>query len=130
MNALRFARTRSGLALLLTVLSLALAASFVPASAFAAGGGTDPYTLGMCRIYDSRGAAGPLDDDPIEINPPDLEAIRTITVTGGACGLPADTRQVALNVTVVKATAPGQVSVSPGDIAPPALPPAPPGGEA
>ncbi len=125
MNALRLARTRSGLALLLTVLSLALAASFVPASAFAAGGATDPYTLGVCRIYDSRVSGG-----PIVINPPDLEAIRTIPVIGGACGLPADTRHVTLNVTVVEATAPGQVSLSPGDIAPPALPPAPPGGEA
>jgi PKD repeat protein len=64
--------------------------------------GSSFYTVTPCRAYDSRSAtalAGGL--------------VRTISVT--SCGIPADARSVAGNLTVVSPTGPGALALFPGN---------------
>lgn len=68
----------------------------------------DFYTLAPCRIIDTRTSS------PIAVG-------ATLAVTaGGACGLPVGAKVLALNVTVVAGTTPGNVVVYPGDLVAPA----------
>ena len=66
--------------------------------------GLDFYTLLPCRVFDSRSGA------PLSSGVP-----RLINVVGSGCGIPANARSVALNVTVVGATGAGHVSLYPGN---------------
>jgi hypothetical protein len=68
------------------------------------------HTLTPCRLFDSRepaSGAAPLAHGHSRSVP---------TVGAGGCGVPAAATAVALNVTVVDATAGGQVSVHPDDL--------------
>jgi hypothetical protein len=67
------------------------------------------YALSPCRLVDTRAANGPAIA---------AGAVRTFTLAG-ACGLPPGARSVSLNVTVVAASALGNVIVYPGDLAAP-----------
>ena len=67
---------------------------------------TDYYTLAPCRLVDTRAAQAPA-----------LAASerRAFAITGGACGVPATAKAVAVNVTVVGAAAPGHIRLAPGN---------------
>jgi hypothetical protein len=77
--------------------------------------GLDFYTLTPCRIVDTRNPAGPTGGPALASN-----ATRLFTITG-ACGVPADAKAVALNVTALNAVAPGNVRLFPGNQAAPAV---------
>ena len=62
------------------------------------------YTLTPCRIYDTRLTALPL-----------LSAVARIVPGTGACGVPANARALAANVTVVSPSAAGYVTLYPGN---------------
>ena len=66
------------------------------------------YTVTPCRAVDTRGP-----------NAPSIGAAgvpdRTFTLTGGSCGIPADAKAVATNVTVVSPAAGGSLVVYRGD---------------
>ena len=68
----------------------------------------DFYTVTPCRVYDSRGGGGPLDQG----------TTYTIPVAG-LCGVPAGAVAVALNVTIVGATGSGDLVVFPAGAAVP-----------
>jgi hypothetical protein len=67
---------------------------------------SDYYTLTPCRLVDTRTSHAPA-----------LAASsrRVFTVTGGPCNVPATAAAVAVNVTVVGATAPGHIRLAPGN---------------
>jgi hypothetical protein len=69
-------------------------------------------TLTPCRIVDTRNAAGPLGGPALAVN-----ATRTFTVTG-ICGIPAGTKAISANVTVVAGSATGVFSLYPGNAFP------------
>src|SRR5215210_2803578 len=89
-------------------LVLAAVASAIPAAAQ-----MDFYTVSPpCRVYDSRGDDGPLDQG----------TPYTKLIAGAAvCGVPAHATAVALNVTVVGATGSGELAVFPAGSPPPAV---------
>jgi hypothetical protein len=64
------------------------------------------YSVPPCRVIDTRSA-----------NPPALApaATRVFPVTGGSCGIPATARSISVNLTVTGASAPGDLTVFPGD---------------
>jgi hypothetical protein len=66
----------------------------------------DYYTLTPCRLVDTRAGQAPV-----------LAASerRVFTITGGACGVPATAKAVAVNVTVTGAAAPGHIHLAPGN---------------
>jgi hypothetical protein len=66
----------------------------------------DYYTLTPCRLVDTRTAQAPV-----------LAASerRVFAITGSSCGVPATAKAVAVNVTVVGASAPGHVRLAPGN---------------
>jgi hypothetical protein len=66
----------------------------------------DYYTLTPCRLVDTRAAQAPV-----------LAASerRVFAITGGACGVPATAKAVAVNVTVTGAAAPGHIRLAPGN---------------
>lgn len=64
------------------------------------------HAVAPCRVADTRSSGGPL--APLEA--------RAFPVAG-ACGIPATAYSVVLNVTAVTPTAPGSLSVFPGDLA-------------
>ena len=68
--------------------------------------------LTPCRIVDTRNAAGPLGGPSLAAN-----ATRTFTVTG-VCGIPAGTKAISANVTVVAGSAAGVFSFYPGNAFP------------
>ncbi len=74
-----------------------------------AGGGRFYHTVAPCRLVDTR-TSTPLGSG-VE---------RVFTLTGGACGVPATARAVALNVTVTGSTGQGFVTLAPGNFAIPA----------
>src|SRR5215218_8565722 len=84
-------------------LVLAAAASAIPAAAQ-----MDFYTVTPCRVYDSRGPGGPLN-----------QGITYTQPIAGLCGVPADARAVAVNVTVVGASGSGNLAVFPAGTVPP-----------
>ncbi len=72
---------------------------------------TSFHTLEPCRIVDTRGTAGAYGGPALQGG----EA-RSFTLAG-QCGIPASAKAVALNITIVGATAPGYLSVYPaGDV--------------
>src|SRR5215203_417191 len=87
----------------IALLVLAAVASAMPVAAQ-----TDFYTVALCRIYDSRGTDGPLD-----------QSVTYSKTVAGVCGVPADATAVALNVTIVGATGSGEVAVFPAGSPPP-----------
>ncbi len=94
-------------------LVLALVAGLLPVAASANIGALDFYTLTSvppCRILDTR------------LSPPSLQAgtPRTISIVGGACGVPANAAAVALNVTALTPTTNGDVSLYPSGTSVPA----------
>src|ERR1700674_1346734 len=70
------------------------------------------YTLTPCRVLDTRQTASPL----TQTNPERFYQI------SGACGVPASAQAVALNVTLVNATANLSVQGYPGDLPAPGAP--------
>jgi hypothetical protein len=72
----------------------------------------DFYTVTPCRVIDTRNANGPLGG-------PELSAsqTRTFTVTG-SCGIPADAKSVAVNVTAIAPAANGNLQIYPGNAFP------------
>lgn len=65
------------------------------------------YTVAPCRIVDTRGPAGPYGG-------PALQGRQTRAFAlGGECGVPTSAKAVALNVTVVGATARGYLTIYP-----------------
>lgn len=72
--------------------------------------GTRFYTLPPCRILDTRSGL-PLTS---------LDNPRLVQMTGGACGVPANARAVAANVTVVSPSVGGFVTIFPGNYPTPA----------
>lgn len=91
----------------------------VPGSPSCTGTGPGPpvatnfFTLTPCRILDTRGAAGPY-------GAPSLTAQGSRSfIIANQCGIPADAKVVSLNVTIVNATALGDLRVFPGGTAAP-----------
>jgi hypothetical protein len=71
------------------------------------------YTVTPCRLVDTRSPPGPTGGPPLGAN-----TTRSFPVTG-ACGVPADARSVALNVTAVNPTDVGDLRLYPaGQTAP------------
>jgi len=66
------------------------------------------YTATPCRLLDSRQPSGPWGGTPLA-----AQQERSLTVAGGACGIPATALAVSLNVTAVGATAQGHLRVFP-----------------
>jgi hypothetical protein len=73
---------------------------------------TDFYTVTPCRVVDTRNANGPLGG-------PELSAgqARTFTVAGN-CGIPADAKSVAINVTAIAPALDGNIQIYPGNAFP------------
>ncbi|HEX7182161.1 MAG TPA: DUF1800 family protein [Thermoanaerobaculia bacterium] len=69
--------------------------------------GADFYTVTPCRLVDTRGNAGPLGGPNLPAS-----AIRSFSV-GGRCGVSSAAEAVAVNVTVVPASAPGHLIFGP-----------------
>ncbi len=67
---------------------------------------TNFFTASPCRIVDTRLASGPTGGAPLVCG-----VDKVVTVTGGACGVPASARAVAINVTVTQPSAPGYLTV-------------------
>jgi hypothetical protein len=70
---------------------------------------SDFYTLAPCRLVDTRNAAGPRGGPALA-----GQALRSFPISG-ACGVPADAKAVAANVTVVSPAQAGHVGVYPGN---------------
>ena len=70
--------------------------------------GTAFYTVSPCRVLDSRLTAGPWGGVPLG-----AQKERTVTVVGGACGVPVTAVALSFNITATGATAGGNISVYP-----------------
>ena len=70
----------------------------------------DFYTLAPCRLFDSRNP---------EDGPALTAGLATIVEVNGACGVPTTARALAVNVTVIEASALGYLTLYPGDGLPP-----------
>jgi hypothetical protein len=75
--------------------------------------GTELYTLTPCRLVDTRNPDGPLGGPALTDG-----TVRTFAVAGN-CGVPADAKAVAVNLTVVDPTAAGNLELFPSGITPP-----------
>jgi hypothetical protein len=76
-------------------------------------GGADFYTLTPCRLVDTRDAPGQLGGPALAAG-----SIRNFTLAG-ECGIPADARALAVNVTVANPTGGGNLRLFPtGPVAP------------
>jgi hypothetical protein len=69
---------------------------------------TDFFTASPCRVVDTRLASGPTGGAPLTCG-----VDKVFTVTGGACGIPASAKAVAINVTVARPSAGGYLNVFP-----------------
>jgi hypothetical protein len=67
------------------------------------------HTLPPCRLLDTRNAAGPFGGPALAAG-----ETRSFVVASGACGVPADAKAVAINVTVTAPTAAGSLTLFPG----------------
>ncbi|HYN41662.1 MAG TPA: glycoside hydrolase family 44 protein, partial [Thermoanaerobaculia bacterium] len=67
------------------------------------------HTLTPCRLVDTRNATGPFGGPALTAG-----ETRSFTVADGACGVPADAKAVAVNVTVTGQTAAGALTLFPG----------------
>jgi hypothetical protein len=74
------------------------------ASLLTAGLGVDFYTVGPCRVFDTREPSGPTGGAPLTCG-----TDRDFTIVGGACGVPAMAKAVALNVTVTDPSGQGNL---------------------
>jgi hypothetical protein len=74
----------------------------------------DFYTVTPCRLVDTRIGAGPFGGPALVAG-----AVRSFPVTGGVCGVSSTATAVSMNVTVVGASAPGHLTLYPGDAAGP-----------
>jgi hypothetical protein len=63
-----------------------------------------------CRVVDTRNAIGPTGGPALAAG-----AIRSFPISGGTCGIPAAALAVSVNLTAVDATAPGNLTLFPGD---------------
>jgi len=75
---------------------------------------TSYYTLAPCRVVDTRGANGTYGGPALQGG-----GAQRVFPIAGKCGIPADAKAVALNLTVVAPTAGGDVRVFPSGIAVP-----------
>jgi hypothetical protein len=73
------------------------------------------FTVTPCRLVDTRNSVGALAGPALSWN-----AVRTFTLAG-ACGIPANARALALNVTVTAPTGPGDLRIYPAGVAVPPL---------
>ena len=64
----------------------------------------DFYTVGLCRVFDTRLPGGPTGGTPLACG-----IDHSFTMTGGSCGVPATARAISLNLTVTAPTAQGNV---------------------
>jgi autotransporter family porin len=71
------------------------------------------FTLTPCRILDTRNPNGPYGGPAL------LAQSTRFFIIAGQCGIPADGKVVSLNLTVVNATALGDLRLFPGSSAPP-----------
>jgi predicted outer membrane repeat protein len=69
---------------------------------------TNFFTTSPCRVVDTRVASGPTGGAPLTCGVDEV-----FTVTGGACGIPASAKAVAINVTVARPSAGGNLNVFP-----------------
>jgi len=67
------------------------------------------HTLTPCRLVDTRNASGPFGGPALAFG-----ETRSFTVASGACGVPADAKAVALNVTVTGSSSAGALTLFPG----------------
>jgi len=67
------------------------------------------HTLTPCRLVDTRNASGPFGGPALAFG-----ETRSFTVASGACGVPADAKAVALNVTVTGSSSGGALTLFPG----------------
>ena len=95
--------TGDALTLILPARSATLAVLDVRAPA-----ATDFYTLGPCRLLDTRNATGPLGGPALSAG-----AVRTFNLAGN-CGVPSTATAVSVNVTVVAPAAAGYLVAWPG----------------
>lgn len=68
------------------------------------------FTLAPCRIFDTRGAAGPYGGPAL------AAAERRVFALAGRCGIPASARAVTLNLTVTQPSAQGNIQLFPSDL--------------
>jgi hypothetical protein len=71
---------------------------------------TDFHTVTPCRLADTRDPAGPAGGPALGAS-----STRGFPVTGGTCGIPSTALAVSVNLTAVQATAPGHLTLFPGD---------------
>jgi hypothetical protein len=74
-----------------------------------AAGPLDFYTVAPCRLLDTRDASGPYGGPAV---PPTTQRV---IVAAGRCGIAADARAIAVNVTVIAAAAAGDLRFFPGN---------------
>jgi hypothetical protein len=67
-------------------------------------------SIAPCRVIDTRNAADPFGG--LALSP---GQVRSFTIPSGSCPIPADAAGVVLNVTVADATAPGTLTLFPGN---------------
>jgi hypothetical protein len=72
------------------------------------------FTLSPCRLIDTRTAVSPLGGPALVAS-----GRRNFTLTN-VCGIPTTAKAISVNLTVTSASAPGFVSLFPGDGIPPA----------
>jgi PQQ-like domain len=70
------------------------------------------FTLTPCRVVDTRRSAGPFGGPALQGN-----GVRRMFALAGQCGVPADAKAVAANVTVVQPAAGGDFRVGPSGVA-------------
>jgi outer membrane protein assembly factor BamB len=73
---------------------------------------TEFFTVTPCRLVDTRGSNGPFGGPPLQGG-----GTRRLFPIAGRCGVPSSAVAVALNVTVVSPTGPGNLSVGPAGVA-------------
>ena len=71
------------------------------------------YTVAPCRVLDTRSSTGPFGGPALAAAQPRSFAI------AGRCGIPATARAIVANITVVDASAAGEVKAYPGGISSP-----------
>jgi len=72
------------------------------------------YTLPPCRVVDTRNPAGPLGGPALAAS-----ATRDLVVSAASCGVPSGAWAVSVNATITSPSAPGYLTLYPGDAAAP-----------
>jgi uncharacterized repeat protein (TIGR03803 family) len=73
------------------------------------GGAPRFYTIVPCRVLDTRNSNGPFGGPPLAAG-----SVRSFSIPGGSCSIPADAAAVVLNATIADATDPGTLTIFPG----------------